>query len=167
MTTKANLPDPRALQASVAAGTVIVASTGTGFEQILLDGRHILQADEPIGNGGSDTGPGPYELLLMALGSCTSMTLHIYCTRHRWPLERVVVRLRHERVYAEDCANCEHTKAMPDRIERRIAFIGPLNEAQRHRLLEIADKCPLHRTLISTIDIRTTLRGDEGEGAAR
>jgi putative redox protein len=92
-------PTSPAIQQSVAAGSVVVASTGTGpFEQILLDGRHALHADEPVPVGGSDAGPGPYELLLMALGSCTSMTVNLYAARKKWTLERVIVRLRHERV---------------------------------------------------------------------
>src|ERR1700681_1133446 len=94
--------DPRELQASVPAGTVIVASTGAGpFDQIMLDGRHVLRADEPVAAGGGDAGPGPYELLLMALGSCTSMTVNMYAARKNWSLDQVVVRLRHERVHAE------------------------------------------------------------------
>jgi putative redox protein len=150
--------DTRTLQASITAGTVIVASTGTGpFEQILLDGRHALTADEPVAAGGGDAGPGPYELLLMALGSCTSMTVHLYATRKKWPLEQVVVRLRHDKVHAKDCADCEDKPTMLDRIERNIEFIGPLDETQRARLRDIADKCPVHRTLTSKIDIRTTV----------
>jgi putative redox protein len=149
--------DTRMLQASINAGTVIVASTGTGlFEQTLLDGRHALTADEPIAAGGGDAGPGPYELLLMALGSCTSMTLHLYATRKKWPLEQVIVRLRHDKVHAEDCADCEDKPAMVDRIERNIEFIGPLDETQQARLRDIADKCPIHRTLTSKIDIRSS-----------
>ena len=150
--------DPRTLQASVTAGTVIVASTGAGpLEQIMLDGRHSLYADEPVTTGGGDTGPGPYELLLMALGSCTSMTIEMYATRRKWPLEQVVVRLRHERVYAEDCADCEDVNSMLDQIELGVELIGPLDEGQRARLLQIAEKCPVHRTLTSKIDIRTSL----------
>jgi putative redox protein len=150
--------NPQALQASLTAGTVIVASTDAGpFEQIMLDGRHTLQADEPIAAGGGDAGPGPYELLLMALGSCTSMTIRLYAARKKWPLEQVIVRLRHERVHAKDCADCEHTTAMLDRIECNLELIGTLDEAQRVRLLEIAGRCPIHRTLTSKIDIRTTL----------
>src|SRR6267378_302293 len=110
--------DPQTLQRSVAAGSVVVASTGTGpFEQILLDGRHALHADEPVALGGGDAGPGPYELLLMALGSCTSMTIHLYAARKKWPLEQVVVRLHHAKVHAEDCADCENPKAKIDRID--------------------------------------------------
>ncbi len=150
--------DPRALQASLPAGTVIVASTGAGpFDQVMLDGRHILQADEPVAAGGGDAGPGPYELLLMALGSCTSMTVHLYAARKKWPLEQVVVRLRHAKVHAEDCADCEKPTAKIDRIDKSLEFIGPLDDAQRSRLVEIADQCPVHRTLTSKIDIRTAV----------
>src|SRR4051812_33386742 len=100
--------DSSALQA-LADGAVIVASTGKGaFEQLLLDGRHTLIADEPASAGGGDAGPGPYELLLMALGSCTSMTVHMYAARKKWPLAQVVVRLKHGKAYAEDCADCEN-----------------------------------------------------------
>jgi len=149
--------DPGELQASVPAGTVIVASTGAGpFDQIMLDGRHTLRADEPVAAGGSDGGPGPYELLLMALGSCTSMTINLYATRKKWPLEQVAVRLQHSRVHAEDCVDCESPKAMIDRIDKSVELIGSLDEAQRARLLQIADQCPVHRTLTSKIEIRTT-----------
>jgi len=150
--------DSRSLQASVEAGTVVVASTGeTAFSQSLMDGRHILAADEPVSAGGGDRGPGPYELLLMSLGSCTSMTVQMYAARKNWPLEQVVVRLRHSRVHAEDCENCERPSSMIDRIDKNIELIGPLDAAQRSRLAEIADHCPVHRTLTSKIEIRTTL----------
>lgn len=150
--------DMSALQALATGGTVVVASTGQGkFEQVLLDGRHSLIADEPASAGGADVGPGPYELLLMSLGSCTSMTLHLYATRKQWPLEQVVVRLRHSKVYAEDCEGCEsNDKAMIDRIDRAIEVIGALDPEQRSRLLQIANQCPVHRTLSSKIDIKTT-----------
>ena len=155
--------DPRALQASMPAGTVIVASTGAGpFDQVMLDGRHTLQADEPVAAGGGDAGPGPYELLLMALGSCTSMTVHLYAARKKWPLEQVVVRLRHAKVHAEDCADCENPKAKIDRIDKSLEFIGPLDDAQRSRLVEIAEQCPVNRTLMSEIEIRTALEPAAG-----
>src|SRR5260370_30699641 len=158
MNATVEMRDPSTLQASVLPGSVIVASTGAGpLQQALLDGRHILHADEPVAAGGGDTGPGPYELLLMALGSCTSMTLHLYAARKGWPLKQVIVTLRHERVHAQDCANCEDAKAMLDRIKRKIELVGALDQVQRSRLLEIADKCPVHRTLTSKIDIRTGL----------
>src|SRR5579871_680676 len=110
--------DVRLLQSSLAAGSVLVASIGTGtFEQIMLDGRHALTADEPVAAGGGDAGPGPYELLLMALGSCTSMTVRMYAARKKWPLEQVIVTLRHSRKYIEDCADCEKPTAMIDHID--------------------------------------------------
>jgi putative redox protein len=150
--------DPRSLQSSVEAGTIVVASTGeTPFAQALLDGRHVLAADEPDSAGGGDKGPGPYELLLMSLGSCTSMTVHLYASRKKWPLEQVVVRLRHQRVHAQDCADCERPTSMIDHIDKSLELIGPLDEAQRIRLVEIADHCPVHRTLTSKIEIKTTL----------
>jgi putative redox protein len=149
--------DTTALQALTLGGTVVVASTGNGaFEQVMLNGRHALLADEPKAAGGSDIGPGPYEFLLMSLGSCTSMTVQMYAKRKQWPVEQVVVRLRHSKVYAEDCENCEKPSAKIDRIDRAIEFIGPLDAEQRSRLLEIANQCPVHRTLSSRIDIKTT-----------
>jgi putative redox protein len=150
--------DPSVLQSSVSAGTVVVASTGKGaFQQVMLDGRHVLHADEPVTAGGDDTGPGPYELLLMALGSCTSMTVCSYAARKNWPLEQVIVTLSQERVHAADCADCENPSAMIHRIEKKIELIGPLDEAQRNRLIEIAARCPVHRTLTSRIEIRSAL----------
>jgi putative redox protein len=123
---------------------------------VLLDGRHTLVADEPVSAGGADIGPGPYELLVMSLGACTSMTVHLYASRKQWSLEQCVVRLRHTKVYAEDCADCEKPKSMIDRIYREIEFVGALDAEQRSRLLEIADHCPVHRTLSAKIDIKTT-----------
>jgi putative redox protein len=155
------------LQASVSPGTVVVASTGAGaFEQMLLDGRHALRADEPVASGGGDSGPGPYELLLMALGSCTSMTVHLYAARKKWPLEQVVVRLKHAKVYADDCADCEKPTAKIDRIDKTLELIGPLDEAQRSRLVEIAGQCPVHRTLTAKTDIRTSVLGSTSATAA-
>jgi len=150
--------DTAALQSLTLGGTVVVSSTGSGaFEQMLLNGRHTLLADEPKAVGGNDVGPGPYEFLLMSLGSCTSMTLQMYASRKKWPLAQVVVRLRHSKVHAEDCADCEdNPKAMIDRIERTLEFVGGLDAEQRSRLLEIANQCPVHRTLSSKIDIKTT-----------
>ena len=149
--------DTAALQTRTLGGTVVVASTGNGtFEQMLLNGRHALLADEPKAVGGNDVGPGPYEFLLMSLGACTSMTIEMYASRKKWPLAQVVVRLRHAKVYAEDCENCEKPSAKIDRIEREIEVIGALDGEQRSRLLEIANQCPVHRTLSSKIDINTT-----------
>ena len=146
------------LQSSVTRGTVVVASTGAGmFQQVMLDGRHVLFADEPVDAGGDDTGPGPYELLLMALGSCTSMTVHLYAAGKKWPLEQVVVTLSQERAHAGDCGNCEDKSAMIHRIHTTVELIGALDDTQRARLLEIADKCPVHRTLTSRIEIESAL----------
>jgi uncharacterized OsmC-like protein len=142
---------------NIPAGTVIVRETRRGvFQQEVIAGRHHLTADEPVNVGGLDSGPGPYELLLAALGACTSMTLRLYADRKKLPLTRTEVRLRHSRIYAADCAECETKEGMLDRIERIITLEGELDAEARKRLLEIADKCPVHRTLISEIDIRTT-----------
>ncbi len=150
--------DLETLQQSVVPGSVIVASTGNGpYEQFILDGRHALTADEPVAVGGGDAGPGPYELLLMALGSCTSMTIRMYAGRKKLPLDQVVVQLRHERVYSDDCVNCDDPKAKIDRIWCSIELIGALDDAQRTRLMEIAKQCPVHRTLTSKSEIRTSL----------
>ncbi|MGD9536371.1 MAG: OsmC family protein [Alphaproteobacteria bacterium] len=147
------------LQRSVPPGGVIVVSTSEGrFEQRLLDGRHALLADEPAAAGGGDAGPGPYELLLMALGACKSMTMRMYAARKQWPLEQAVVRLEHAKVHAEDCADCEKGAHL-DRITCTIELVGELDDAQRARLIEIAGKCPVHRTLTSKIEIRTQLAG--------
>lgn len=142
----------------VEPGWIKVVESGEGkFTEHLLDGRHRLLADEPVAAGGRDHGPGPYELLLMALGACTTMTLRLYADRKRWPLERVSVRLRHAKIHAEDCADCETKQGMLDRIECEIQLEGPLDRAQRQRLMEIADMCPVHRTLTSEIKIDSRL----------
>ena len=134
------------------AGEVVVTS-GEGFVQEIVARKHRLVADEPVELGGTDQGPNPYDLLLAALGACTSMTLRLYANHKKLPLEGVRVRLRHAKVHAEDCAHCEEKTGKIDRIEREIEVLGPLSEEQRLRLLEIADKCPVHRTLESEIDI--------------
>ena len=108
-------------------------------------------------SGGADAGPSPYDLLLAALGACTSMTVAMYARRKQWPLEAVTVRLTHTKIHAEDCAECETREGMLDRIEREITLTGALSAEQRERLLEIANRCPVHRTLVSEIDIRTSL----------
>jgi uncharacterized OsmC-like protein/fermentation-respiration switch protein FrsA (DUF1100 family) len=140
----------------IEVGTVLVRETGNGkFQQEVLSGPHRFLADEPIKVGGLDSGPGPYDLLLAGLGACTSMTLRLYAEHKKLPLERVSVRLMHNRIHAEDCLNCETKEGMVDRIERSITMEGLLDAEQRKRLLEIADKCPVHRTLESEIEIRT------------
>ena len=136
-------------------GSVIVRGSAAGFAQVIHAGRHRLAADEPASVGGTDTGPSPYDLLLAALGACTSMTVAMYARRKAWPLEEITVHLRHSKIHAADCAECETKEGMLDRIERDIHFAGSLTEEQRSKLLEIANKCPVHRTLTSEIDIRT------------
>ena len=139
-------------------GWVVVKGDAGGFAQHIIAGAHRWQSDEPVTSGGSDTGPTPYDLLLAALGSCTSMTVAMYARRKHWPLESVTVRLRHARAHAKDCADCETRDRKLDVIERDIELKGVLAEEQRSRLLEIANRCPVHRTLTSDIDIRTKLR---------
>lgn len=135
---------------------VIVRGAATGFAQEILAGRHRLASDEPVPEG-TDTGPTPYDLLLAALGSCTSMTLGVYARRKEWPLESVTVRLSHSRIHAEDCANCETKEGRLDQIDVVIEVVGDLSEEQRRRLIEISEKCPLHRTLKSEMVIRTRI----------
>jgi uncharacterized OsmC-like protein/fermentation-respiration switch protein FrsA (DUF1100 family) len=139
---------------------VRVVEAGQGkFTEDIFTGRHRLRADEPESAGGTDTGPSPYDLLVAALGACTAMTLRLYADRKQLPLERVTVDLAHDKIYALDCAECETTDARIDRIERVLTLEGPLDEAQRAKLLEIADKCPVHRTLHSQVSIPTRLSG--------
>jgi putative redox protein len=139
-------------------GVVVVRGAADGFVQEIAAGSHQFRSDEPTSVGGSNTGPTPYDLLLAALGSCTSMTVSMYARRKQWPLERVTVHLRHSRVHAEDCAACETQDAKLTVIERDIQLDGPLGQDQRARLLAIANRCPVHLTLTSRIDIRTRLQ---------
>lgn len=139
-------------------GEVVVTGTGRGrFQQSVTMGAHRLVADEPVDVGGMDSGPSPYDLLLAALGACTAMTLRMYADRKALPLTGVSVLLRHAKIHAADCETCETSQGQIDRIERLITLDGDLDDAERSRLLEIADKCPVHRTLTSEIDIRTQL----------
>jgi putative redox protein len=143
--------------------SVVVRETRRSkFQQIVTVGPHRLIADEPSTAGGDDTGPGPYDFLLAALGACTSMTLRLYADRKALPLDRVAVTLRHSRIHAEDCAECETKTGMIDQIEREIAMDGALDPEQRGRLMDIADKCPVHRTLTSEIRIVTHASKAEG-----
>jgi len=141
----------------VKPGTVVVAETGSGLAQYLLDGRHLLTADEPKDKGGSDTGPGPYELILMALGACTAVTLRLYANRKQWPLERVIVRLAHSRDYVKDSAGSDTNPVMLDRIACDLELVGKLDKEQHGRLLVVANNCPVHRSLTSRMDITTRI----------
>ena len=138
-------------------GLVLVRGAADGFIQEVIAGAHQLRCDEPTSAGGTDTGPTPYDLLLGALGACTSMTMAMYARRKKWPLERVTVRLRHSRAYAQDSANCETQDARLTIIDREITLDGSLDEDQRARLLAIANRCPVHLTLSSRIEIHTNL----------
>ena len=133
---------------------VVVRGTARDFVQRIVTGQHHLQADEPVNYGGTDVGPGPYEYLLTALGSCTSMTIGLYARRKQYPLENITVSLRHFRIHAKDCEECETKEGMLDRIDLQIELKGNLTEEQHARLMAAAAKCPVHRTLKSEIDIR-------------
>jgi putative redox protein len=145
------------------AGTVTVRGSAAGFAQAIAIGRHRLTGDEPASAEGTDTGPNPYDFLLAALGSCMSMTVSIYARRKSWPLDAVTIRLRHSRVHAADCEQCETTNGLLDHIDCDVELTGVLSDEQRRRLLEIADKCPVHRTLTSEIHIQTRLTRDGGD----
>ncbi|RME18598.1 MAG: OsmC family peroxiredoxin [Bdellovibrio sp.] len=125
------------------------------YIQYIFSKDHALVADEPLSVGGQNKGMSPYELLLSALAACTSMTLQMYARRKNWPLEKIEIKLRHEKIHAKDCENCESQTGMVDKIEKEIVLHGDLDEAQRQRLLEISEKCPVHRTLTSETKIFT------------
>jgi putative redox protein len=144
--TKANAPE---------AGSVVVKTAVGRFGQSVHTQHHTLYADEPKTVGGEDHGPNPYELLLSALGACTSMTLQAYAARKSWPLERVHVELSHSRVHLTDCEGCEQENSKVEVIDRTVTAHGALTQAQVERLTEIADKCPVHKTLLSSPKIRT------------
>ena len=134
---------------------VIVRGDTAGFAQEIQIGPHHFLADEPVAFGGTDTGPSPYDFVLAALGTCTSMTISLYARRKGWPLENVTVSLHHSKIHATDCAECETKVGKIDRIDRDIQLKGALTTEQRAKLLEIGSMCPVHRTLTSEIDIRT------------
>jgi uncharacterized OsmC-like protein len=136
---------------------VVVRGGPTGFRQEIEAGTYHFVADEPAAFGGTGTGPTPYDLLLGALGACTSMTLRLYAERRKWPLEGVTVRLRHQRIHRDDCVNCEKKDASLERVERVLELSGPLTDEQRARLLDIAERCPVHQTLQHNLEVHTTL----------
>ncbi len=137
-------------------GAVVVQETGWGkFQQAIAAGPHRLLADEPESYGGKNSGPTPYDLLLAGLGACTVMTVRLYADRKKWPLERTQAVLRHEKIHAEDCAECETKDGRIDHITRELRFHGDLDAEQRAKLVEISEKCPVHRTLHSEVSIET------------
>lgn len=132
---------------------VVVRGTARSFAQTVeVDGLHLL-ADEPKNLGGSSIGPSPYDLLLAALGTCTSMTVGLYARNQNLPLEDITVRLHHERVHARDCEECAEQPRALERITLTLELSGPLDEDQRSKLRQIAARCPVHKTLTSTIQI--------------
>jgi uncharacterized OsmC-like protein len=136
--------------------SVIVQETRHGkFQQQISIGPHRLLADEPAAVGGEDSGPGPYDLVLAGLGACTSMTMRLYAERKSLPLDRITVTLTHSRIHAQDCADCETKAGVLDQIDRVITMEGNLDADARQQLMEIANKCPVHRTLTSEIHIVT------------
>lgn len=141
---------------------VVVRTGRVGYQTEIMANGHSLIADEPIPAGGADTGPTPYDLLVAGLGACTAITLRMYADRKRWPLEAVTVRLRHQKIHAGDCSECEAGEGKIDQIDREIIPAGPLNSEQRERLLSMADRCPVHRTLRGPIKIETRLGEEEG-----
>jgi len=145
--------------ASASSADVIVHGTANGFLQEVVSGRHRLTGDEPVSYGGKDEGPGPYDYLLIALGTCTSMTIGLYARKKQIPLEKITVALRHSRIHARDCEDCETKNGMLDRIDLEIELSGSLTAEQHTQLMTVAGKCPVHRTLKSEIDIRLNKAG--------
>ncbi len=142
---------------------VTVRTPGGGFRSDLFANGHALVADEPLAFGGTNQGPSPYDYLQAALGACTGMTVQMYAQRKNWPLAEVVVRLRHAKIHAQDCVDCEQAGNKIDHFERELELLGDLNDEQRQRLLEIAEKCPVHKTLLGEVSITTELRATDGQ----
>ena len=136
----------------------VVSGSAKGFAQEIAVGSHRLTADEPLAAGGTDTGPGPYDLLIAALGACTSMTLQMYARRKGWPLESATVRLTHKKIHALDEDEVPAVEVRLDHIDRELELEGPLDDEQRARLAEIADRCPVHRTLEQGVTVSTALK---------
>jgi uncharacterized OsmC-like protein/fermentation-respiration switch protein FrsA (DUF1100 family) len=151
----ADVPNQAVAPSDEPRRVVVQETRNSKLQQLVSVGPHRLQADEPIAAGGDDTGPGPYDYLLAGLGACTSMTMRLYADRKSFPVDRVTVTLAHSKIYAKDCAECETKEGMLDQIERVIKIEGAVDGDQRKRLMEIADKCPVHRTLTSEIRILT------------
>ena len=143
-----------ATQRDNAAPHIVVRGTADSFKQEVVAGKHQLIADEPVNVGGGDAGPDPYDYLLAALGVCTSMTVGFYARRNKWPLKEITVSLWHSRIHAKDCEECQTKQGMLDRIDVEVELKGTLTPEQNAKLMEVAAKCPVHRTLTSEINIR-------------
>jgi len=148
-------PEPVADPGDAPRVVVVREARASKFQQTVSIGPHRMLADEPVAAGGEDSGPGPYDFLLAGLGACTSMTMRLYADRKSLPLERTTVTLKHSKIHAQDCTECETKDGMLDQIDRVIGMEGNLDAEQRRKLMEIADKCPVHRTLTSEIRIVT------------
>jgi uncharacterized OsmC-like protein len=161
---QSSVPDPvMATQTDKEAPHIVVRGGATNFQQEVTAGKHHFVADEPVSVGGGDAGPDPYDYLLASLGVCTSMTVGLYARRNHWPLESVTVSLWHSRVHARDCEECDTKDGMIDRIDVEVALTGSLSAEQHAKLMDVASKCPVHRTLTSEINIR--LRSAEKSSA--
>ena len=143
-----------ATQSEKQTAHVVVRGGADSFQQEIIAGKHHLVADEPVNVGGGDAGPDPYDYLLASLGVCTSMTVGFYARRNNWPLDKVTVSLWHSRIHASDCEDCETKDGMLDRFEVEMELTGSLTSEQHAKLMEVAAKCPVHRTLTSEINIR-------------
>ncbi|OYV45334.1 MAG: osmotically inducible protein C [Burkholderiales bacterium 21-58-4] len=137
---------------------MVVSTNKEHFRTEVYAGSHHLLADEPKDVGGTDAGPSPYGYLTAALGACTAITVRMYADRKQWPLDSVMVRLTHAKIHAEDCADCDRPSSLIDKFERQIELRGVLSPEQKQRLMEIADKCPVHKTLQSKVQIETRLK---------
>jgi putative redox protein len=151
-----------ATQIDKEAPHIVVRGRAKNFQQQITAGKHHLVGDEPVSVGGDDAGPDPYDYLLTSLGVCTSMTVGLYARRNKWPLENITVSLWHSRIHAKDCEECQTKDGMLDRIDVEVELTGSLTAEQHAKLMEIAEKCPVHRTLTSEINIR--LRSAEKSG---
>lgn len=152
------VPEAKAANDIVIDSRVTTSTEHDGFFTELFVNGHAMIADEPVKFGGTDRGPSPYEYLLAALGACTSMTLQMYARHKKLPLDKAIVRLSHQKIHADDCEHCEAVNGKIDRMEREVELIGELNDEQRERLLEIAERCPVHKTLHSEVDIVSKLK---------
>ncbi len=143
--------------ALLAEDNAVITQTGEGYYTEIMANGHPIIADEPITYGGTDKGPTPYDLLSASLGACVGMTLRMYANRKKWPLEAVKVRTKHRKIHAKDCADCDTRGGYIDVFEQELDFSGPLDNGQKQRLMEIAGKCPVHRTLHSEVVIKSRM----------